>query len=163
MGERRPENPATKRRGESRMLKYAYSIKTSRIAEKDFPYNAGPLDSPDVVVTFARSLQDADIEKLIVLYLNGLNSLICIQVVPGTANGCNVYPREIFRHALLAGACAIVLVHNHPSGGTVPSLADIKFTNTIKATGELLNIPLHDHIIIGQHSAYWSFKQHHMC
>ncbi len=134
------------------MTKYAYRLETKRIREKDFPYNNQDLCSAEQVFEFCRSLQDLDIEKLITLYLNGLNRLICIQLFPGTINCAVVYPREIIKNALLAGACGVILVHNHPSGGLKFSEADINLTKRVKDACALVEIRLLDHVLIGDGS-----------
>jgi DNA repair protein RadC len=62
------------------------------------------------------------------------------------------HPREIFRLAVVASAAAIVIAHNHPSGDSTPSEADIKITRDLIRAGQLLKIELLDHIILGQPS-----------
>jgi len=130
--------------------KYAYSIKTSRVQEKDFPYAGEPITGTHDLVRFCRSLQEADIEKMITLYLNTQNVVIGIQINSGTVNQAVVYPREIVRHALLVGASALILVHNHPSGYVKPSDADIRLTRTVMEASKLFDIAVHDHLILGE-------------
>lgn len=79
----------------------------------------------------------------------------------GSVNVCYVSTREIFIQALLSSAVQIVLCHNHPSGDISPSKADIKLTEAVKEAGGLLNIPLKDHIIIGEYQ-HFSFKEQEM-
>lgn len=74
----------------------------------------------------------------------------------GTSNMSLISPGEIFKEALKSHAEYLVLLHNHPSGNPEPSRADIEVTHTIRNCGELLGIPVMDHIIIGDHS-YFSF------
>jgi DNA repair protein RadC len=131
------------------MTKYAYRIETRRMRDKDFPYNNEDLTSAERVFQFCRTLQDLDIEKLITLYLNALNRLICIQLFTGTVNCAVAYPREIIKHALLSGACGVILAHNHPSGGLKFSDADIKLTKQVKEACALVDIRLLDHVLIG--------------
>ena len=69
-----------------------------------------------------------------------------------------ISPREIFLEALRNEAVNIILIHNHPSGNTTPSKNDIELTQHIKNMGNSLDIPLLDHIIIGDNS-YTSFKE----
>jgi DNA repair protein RadC len=75
----------------------------------------------------------------------------------GTIDQAPVYPREIIKRALFHEASAIILVHNHPSGDTKPSRADIELTNKIVETCSAVNIAVHDHVIIGN-NIYYSFK-----
>lgn len=98
-------------------------------------------------------------------YLIALNSsfktLGIFLISKGTVNVSLIAPREVFIRALLAGAVQIILCHNHPSGDTPPSRQDAELTKRIKETGELVGIPLADHIIIGGNT-YFSFKEHGM-
>jgi DNA repair protein RadC len=132
------------------MVKFAYRLETRRIREKDFPYNNQDLSSAERVFEFCRTLQDLDTEKLMALYLNGLNRLIGIQLFSGTVNFAVAYPREIIKHALLSGACGLILVHNHPSGGLQFSEADITLTKRVKESCKLVDIILLDHVLIGE-------------
>lgn len=77
-----------------------------------------------------------------------------------TVNVALASPREIYIRALSAGAAQIILIHNHPSGNALPSGQDIRLTKKVKEAGELLDIRLADHIIIGGKSgAYISFHE----
>lgn len=105
-------------------MKYAYSIKTTKVKEKDFPYEGQQITCTSDLVKFARDLHDSDIEKMLVVYLDAQNKIICIKVDKGTVNQAVVYPREIIHHALIANASALILIHNHPSGNKRPSDAD---------------------------------------
>ena len=136
----------------------AYSIKTTRIKEPDFPYHGQSITCTSELVAFAKSLQDADTEKFLTIYVNQQNELICIQMTTGTVNQAVVYPREVIRHALLVNATAMILVHNHPSGAVRPSDADIRLTRILKETAANLDILIHDHIIIGGEK-FFSFKE----
>ncbi|MCK9196012.1 MAG: DNA repair protein RadC [Syntrophales bacterium] len=130
-------------------VRYAYRLETKRIKESDFPYNpAIQMADPESVIEFAKSLEDSDIEKFIVLYLNGQNKLIGIHVVPGTTGSAVVYPREVIKHALLSGAVAMILVHNHPSGNTHASNDDKELTKKIVEAASLFEIRIHDHVIL---------------
>jgi DNA repair protein RadC len=60
-----------------------------------------------------------------------------------------VGPREVFREAIREGASAIIVAHNHPSGDPTPSPEDVEVTRRLRAVGEMLDIPLLDHVICG--------------
>lgn len=75
----------------------------------------------------------------------------------GTLSASLVHPREFFRPAIVAGASAVVAVHNHPSGDPTPSSEDRKVTRRLQRAGELLGIPLADHIVIGAGETFYSF------
>lgn len=76
----------------------------------------------------------------------------------GTINKSVVHPREIFKHAYLLSANSIICVHNHPSGDTRPSREDIILTNALIEIGNLQNIPVVDHLIMGS-DGYYSFME----
>lgn len=90
------------------------------------------------------------IERFRVLHLNTKNMLIRDEVMSrGTLDQAAVHIREVIRRALDLGSAAIILVHNHPSGDTSPSRADIDITRAIAQAGKPLNIAVHDHLIVG--------------
>lgn len=101
-------------------------------------------------------------EKMIAIFLNTKNEIIRYETIfIGTQNKSVAHPREIFNAAIKNSAMKIVLIHNHPSGDVTPSDEDILFTNNIKKIGEIMQIPLIDHVIIGENS-YFSFFDHQM-
>jgi DNA repair protein RadC len=73
-------------------------------------------------------------------------------------NSSLVHPREVFRAAIIANASAVILVHNHPSGAPTPSADDQAVTEQLTAAGRLLDIPVHDHVVMGAHR-YVSFAE----
>jgi DNA repair protein RadC len=90
-------------------------------------------------------------EQFRILFLDKKNALIADEVQQtGTVDHTPVYPREVIKRALELSSTAIILVHNHPSGDTTPSQADIEMTRTIVETAKPLGISVHDHIIIGR-------------
>lgn len=98
-------------------------------------------------------------EEFIVLFLDTKKNLITYETLfMGTVNQSIVHPREIFKRAYLNSASSIICLHNHPSGEVVPSQSDINLTKSIKEIGEILLIPLLDHMIIGTNS-YYSFLE----
>jgi DNA repair protein RadC len=81
-----------------------------------------------------------------------------INISIGSISASIVHPREVFKPAIDHLASAIILMHNHPSGELKASRQDIEITKTIYQAGEILDIPLLDHIIIG-HSGYLSLRE----
>jgi DNA repair protein RadC len=73
-----------------------------------------------------------------------------IEVARGTVNGVNVHPREVFRPLVRMSALGAVLVHNHPSGDPTPSPDDIALTRRMRAVGEVVGIPVIDHVVVGE-------------
>lgn len=97
-------------------------------------------------------------EQFRILFLDHKNRLIAEEKQQdGTINHVPVYPREVMRRALELGASAVILVHNHPSGDTMPSQADIDMTRQVVEAGKSLSITVHDHIIVGKSDTV-SFK-----
>lgn len=76
----------------------------------------------------------------------------------GTLDASVVHPREVFREAAAAGAAAIVLFHNHPSGDPTPSRDDAALTSRLVEAGELMGIAVLDHVVLGE-MRYFSFKE----
>jgi DNA repair protein RadC len=96
-------------------------------------------------------LQDLPVEEFHVAILDAQHRLERdITVTRGLLNTSLVHPREIFRQAIAERAAAIILVHNHPSGDPTPSPEDEAVTDQIFLAGRLLDIPVHDHVIIGR-------------
>lgn len=91
------------------------------------------------------------VERVRVLYLDARNRLILDHHVgDGSIDEAAIHPREVIRKALDIGAVALILVHNHPSGSPQPSRADIQVTQRIIEAGRLLEVSVHDHVIIGR-------------
>ena len=113
----------------------------------------------DIAKYYMESLRHLNVEKVILLCLNNqLHLLKECELSKGTINASLISPREIFIEALNAGAVHILLIHNHPSGDPSPSKADIQISKKVMEAGEMIDIHLLDHIIIGDHS-YTSLKE----
>ncbi len=125
----------------------------AQVVERD------PLSSWSKVLEYVRAaMAHNDKEEFRILFLDKKNRLIADEVQQtGTVDHTPVYPREVTKRALELSACAIILVHNHPSGDPTPSRQDIEMTSKISATLEPLGIVLHDHIIIAG-SGHVSFR-----
>ncbi|MEO0912394.1 MAG: JAB domain-containing protein, partial [Pseudomonadota bacterium] len=84
-------------------------------------------------------------------YLDRRNALISDEAQgSGTVDHVPVYPREVAKRALELNASSVILVHNHPSGDPSPSQADIDMTRQIEDAAAVMNITIHDHIIVGR-------------
>jgi len=79
---------------------------------------------------------------------NGL--LDVVEVARGTLSGVEVHPREVFRPLVRMAAAGAVLVHNHPSGDPTPSRDDVELTRRMRAVGDVLGIPVIDHVVVGE-------------
>ena len=99
-------------------------------------------------------------EKMVMLTLNTRHQVVgCFEVSRGTVDESTIYPREIATRALLTNAKAVILAHNHPSGSTNPSKADINVTKKVEDVLEMLGINLLDHIIVA-HDKTYSMAEH---
>lgn len=98
-------------------------------------------------------------EEVILVMTDNKNRLICDRVLSrGTVNCSLVSPREIFLTALEYHAVHILLVHNHPSGDPAPSRQDVEITEKLSDLCEMMQIPLLDHIVVGE-GRYLSFRE----
>ena len=114
----------------------------------------------DVYNHFADELKDKKKEHFYALLLDSKNRIIgdAKLISIGTLNSSLVHPREVFKSAIKESANAVILIHNHPSGNPEPSDDDYKVHDVITNSGNLLNIKVLDHIIIGR-DFFYSFKE----
>lgn len=105
------------------------------------------------------SMRNLLVEEFNVALLNMKNKLIdIVNISSGKINASYTEQRNVFRKAIEGNAAAIILIHNHPSGDPTPSVADIKVTELFKKAGNIMGIPVLDHIIIGD-GVYTSLKE----
>lgn len=118
------------------------------------------VSSPDAVYSYMLGkMETYQKEVFICLHLDSKNNIISEDVVSiGTLNRSLVHPREVFKKAIKNGAALILVVHNHPSGDPMPSQEDKQVTKRLKEVGELMGIPLLDHIIIARDRRF-SFRE----
>ena len=114
-------------------------------------YSKFTFKNPEDVATFMmENLRFEKTEKVKVLVLNIKNKLLkIIEVVSGGTNAAYLNPKDVLIDAVKMGAPKIILVHNHPSGDSTPSLSDYEFTESVERAGKLLGIQLIDHIVVG--------------
>jgi DNA repair protein RadC len=131
-------------------LKSAFTL-AARMAQ-EMQGEPALLDTPERVADFLRDENRAyEVEKFQAVLLNSRRKLIKVEHISvGLVDSILVHPREVFRAAIAANACALVLVHNHPSGDPMPSEADIRVTRDLIRAGQLLKIEVIDHVILGQ-------------
>ena len=109
--------------------------------------------SPDKIYHQFRKMCELDREHFVVLHLDGKNRLIAKETISvGTLNQSIIHSREVFKGAVLHNSAALILLHNHPTGDPKPSPEDLAITRRLKRCGNLLGIPVLDHIIIGENS-----------
>lgn len=128
-------------------------------SETEYGAKAMRITSPKEVDNLAREVFHLHKKAEEHLYLLGLSQsgelLGAFHLSKGSVNSSMVSGRSIFQRAFMIGATRIILIHNHPSGSSIPSQDDITVTERIKQIGEMMEIPLSDHIIIGDD--YFSF------
>lgn len=109
------------------------------------------IEGPEDIAALLDDLRYEKQEHLVAVYLDSKNVILRIATIHvGTANASIVGLREIFREAVREGAVGLIVAHNHPSGDPDPSTEDIEITAKLVAAGKLLEIPVLDHIIIGE-------------
>ena len=102
-----------------------------------------------------RELWKADREIFKILFLNNKHVIVDDEVHSiGDVNTSAIYPRQVFRSALLKNASSLIFVHNHPTGDCTPSAGDNDITRKLVEAGVLLDIKVLDHIIIGNRRYY---------
>jgi len=113
----------------------------------------------DVHRHFHARLRDAPHERFLVLLLDGRHRVLReVTASQGTLTASLVHPREVFRPALREAAAAVILVHNHPSGDPTPSREDREVTERLVQVGEILGVPVLDHVIVAERG-YVSLRQ----
>lgn len=117
--------------------------------------------SPGDVARFCKdvlSLHESPQELVYVFYLNNKGGFVGYELVSkGGISDALVYPRDIYRGAIVLNAASIIMVHSHPSGDPTPSEVDNDLTKRLHECGEILGIKFLDHIVIGR--SYFSYKE----
>jgi DNA repair protein RadC len=113
------------------------------------------IGSFDSVAAWARPrLAPLDHEEVWLLMLDGRNRLVgARRIAQGGLHGCALTPRDVLRPAVRESATAIILVHNHPSGDPSPSPEDVAMTRAVVQAGEVVAVPLLDHVIVARGGA----------
>ncbi len=113
----------------------------------------------DVLELMADEMRSLENETVKLLLLNSKHRLIHITTISlGGVNYSSAHPREVYKAAVKFAASGLILVHNHPSGDFLPSEQDITITRRLVEAGEIMGIPLLDHIIIAE-TGYYSFSE----
>jgi DNA repair protein RadC len=119
----------------------------------------------DTVQIFRDALAKADCtdrekEHFFCLGLDGAHRTKYLELVTlGLVDQTHVHPREVFSYSLEARCSAVIVCHNHPSGQLQPSQEDFDVTNRLKVAGEVLGVPVLDHIILAD-DGFYSFAEH---
>lgn len=148
--------PAAQQRvigNEPRVLAWLATLRSAMLHALRREALQGPVlgDSRAVMDYLFAAMAHEPVEQLRVLYLNTRNRLLFDEALAeGSVNIAPIYPREIVRRSLEVGATALILAHNHPSGDPKPSSEDIRVTRLVAAAAEVLDIRLHDHVIVAR-------------
>ena len=117
------------------------------------------IETPADLLPHIRHYADRKQEHFLCASINGANEILNIRVVSiGLIDRSPVHPREVFADALSDRASAVIVAHNHPSGGLQPSQSDVDITAQLKAAGVIVGIDLLDHIIFNR-AGYFSFLE----
>lgn len=135
----------------------AWEYRVTALEECPLPENLRTCDDPDKAALYwdrhiaSDPRFNPECECLAVLMLNTRRKVKGHYLVSiGTIDTILAHPREIFRLAIMTAASAIVLMHNHPSGESTPSEADIRVTREIMRAGQIIKIELLDHVVVGR-------------
>jgi len=113
----------------------------------------------DVHRYYAPRVRDLAVEEFHVLALGSQSQVLGdLLITRGILNSSLVHPREVFRAAIAEAAAGIIVVHNHPSGDPTPSADDREVTRQLVEAGRLLDLPVHDHVIVAG-ERYVSFAE----
>ena len=135
-----------------------YKVKTKLAIEGLNEYKPLQISGPADVYNAFKNLIESDKERFYSVFLDVKNKVIGVDMVSqGTLNSSPVHPREVYKSALLASAASVIFVHSHPSGDPTPSVTDREITTKLKQAGELMEIDVLDHVIIGRNE-YYSFN-----
>jgi DNA repair protein RadC len=136
------------------------NVRVCLVRESSVAVEARLVQSPaDAAALLRAHISDSDREVFAALLLDTRNRAVGVHTVSvGSLSASVVHPREVFKAALLANAAAVLVGHNHPSGDETPSQEDIAVTHRLKQAGELLGVPVLDHLVLGA-ATFHSMKE----
>ena len=121
----------------------------SRISREERPPVQRIREPEDVIRLFGTRLRDLQVEEFHLIALDSQSQVLReVLITRGLLNSSLVHPREVFRAAIAEAAAGIIVVHNHPSGDPTPSAEDRAATKQLVSAGQLLDLPVYDHVII---------------
>ena len=134
-----------------KFAKYAYECDEAKFI----------ITSPESAYKYIRGkLDPLEVEEFHLIGLNTKNAVVFEEMISkGSLNSSIVTPREVFNLLVRRRCAAAIVSHNHPSGDSTPSKEDIALTKAVVESGNILAIPVLDHVIVG-HDDYYSFKEH---
>ena len=138
--------------GRAKAARLAAAFELTRRLRARTPGTRVALSSPgEVYAAFGPLMEDLSREVFRVALLDAQNGLLRDLIVSeGTVSATLVHPRDVFKPAILESAVSVILVHNHPSGDPTPSRDDIRLTRQLVECAHLLDLRVHDHVIVGR-------------
>src|ERR687891_638969 len=138
--------------GRAKAARLASAFELTRRLRARTPGSRTPLGGPaEVHAAFGPLMEHLPREVFRVALLDAQNGLLRDLVVSkGTLSSSLVHPREVFKPAILESAASIILLHNHPSGDPTPSREDVRLTRQLVECAQLLDLRIHDHVIVGR-------------
>ncbi len=136
--------------GETKALKLIAAFEIGRRIQSKEIAKKTKITSPDEIAEiFLPITRDWKVEKFVLILLDSAGQIMRdVILTEGTLNASLVHPREVFKTALDERAASIILIHNHPSGNPAPSADDLKITEQLKQAGQIMGIPVRDHLIL---------------
>ena len=132
------------------------------LARRHLVLDSKPLRSQNDILVRLHDLRTKPQENFVCLSLDGGHRLLAQRTVTvGTLDSVLAHPREVFSDPIVDRAAYVIVAHNHPSGDPQPSDKDIMLTQQLAAAGQLIGIPLHDHIIVTKTDQF-SYRQNHL-
>ncbi len=146
--------------GQAKTARVIAALELGRRLNEESRQSGTPVRSPaDVFCHCAPGLRDLLVEEFHLLILDAQHRINRdLLITRGTLTSSLVHPREVFRPAIAEAAAGVIVVHNHPSGDPAPSAEDRAVTRQLVAAGRLLDLPVHDHVIVGG-DRYFSFAE----
>jgi DNA repair protein RadC len=138
--------------GRAKAARLAAAFELTRRLRARTPGARTSLGSPaEVFAAFGPLMEDLKREVFRIALLDAKNALVRDLVISeGTLSASLVHPREVFKPAILESAASVILLHNHPSGDPTPSRDDIRLTRQLVECARLLDLRVHDHVVIGR-------------
>ncbi len=146
--------------GEAVTARVCAALELGRRLAREGPEERERIGGPrDVYERCAPAMRDLACEEFRVLLLNTQHAVLRERMVTrGVLDGSLIHPREVFKEAIVESAAAVLLVHNHPSGDPTPSAEDRAVTRQLAEAGNVIGIPVLDHVVIGD-GRYISFVE----
>ena len=138
--------------GRAKAARLSSAFELSRRLRARTPGVRTVLSGPaEVYAAFGPLMEDLKHEVFRIALLDAQNGLLADRIVSeGTLSASLVHPREVFKPAILESAASVILLHNHPSGDPTPSRDDIRLTRQLVECARLLDLRIHDHVVIGR-------------